>query len=44
MLDYNRTEYDEFRQHKVIDLIPNGRNVSVVGDNNAEYVRAVPEV
>ncbi len=45
VLDYTMSaEYEEFGQHKIMDLIPNGRNVPVTEGNKAEYVRAVTEV
>lgn len=37
-------EYEEFGQRKVVDLIPNGQNVQVTEENEADYVRAVTEV
>ncbi|KAJ1800970.1 E3 ubiquitin-protein ligase tom1 [Coemansia sp. RSA 2399] len=36
-------EVDNFGQHGVIDLIPNGRDVLVTEENKAEYVRLVTE-
>lgn len=37
-------EYEEFGQRKVVDLIPNGRNVPVTNENKGDYVRAMTEV
>lgn len=37
-------EFEEFGQRKIVDLIPNGRNVPVTEDNKTEYVRAMTEV
>ncbi|KAJ2498575.1 E3 ubiquitin-protein ligase tom1, partial [Coemansia sp. RSA 2049] len=36
-------EVDNFGQHRVIDLIENGRDVLVAEENKAEYVRLVTE-
>ncbi|KAJ2307926.1 E3 ubiquitin-protein ligase tom1, partial [Coemansia sp. RSA 2705] len=36
-------EVDDFGQHRVIDLIPNGHDVMVTEENKAEYVRLVTE-
>ncbi|KAJ1758746.1 E3 ubiquitin-protein ligase tom1 [Coemansia sp. RSA 1591] len=36
-------EVDDFGQHRVIDLIPNGHDVLVTEENKAEYVRLVTE-
>lgn len=36
-------ETDDYGEHKVIDLIPNGRNIAVTEDNKQEYVRLVVE-
>ena len=37
------TEMEEFGQQKVIDLVPNGRNVPVTDDNKHEYVKLIVE-
>ncbi|KAJ2753368.1 E3 ubiquitin-protein ligase tom1 [Coemansia pectinata] len=34
-------EVDDFGQHRVVDLIPNGHEVNVTEENKAEYVRLV---
>ncbi|KAJ2781076.1 E3 ubiquitin-protein ligase tom1, partial [Coemansia linderi] len=34
-------EVDDFGQHRVVDLIPDGQNVNVTEENKAEYVRLV---
>ncbi|KAK5101811.1 E3 ubiquitin-protein ligase tom1 [Lithohypha guttulata] len=34
---------DEFGEEKVIDLIPNGRNIAVTEENKKEYVQALVE-
>ncbi|KAJ2742153.1 E3 ubiquitin-protein ligase tom1, partial [Coemansia sp. BCRC 34301] len=34
-------EVDDFGQHRVVDLIPNGHEVGVTEENKAEYVRLV---
>ena len=34
---------DEFGEEKIIDLIPDGRNISVTEDNKKEYVQALVE-
>ncbi|KAJ2908295.1 E3 ubiquitin-protein ligase tom1, partial [Coemansia aciculifera] len=34
-------EVDDFGQHRVVDLIPNGHDVGVTEENKAEYVRLV---
>lgn len=36
-------ELDDYGEHKVIDLIPNGRNIPVTEENKHEYVRLVVE-
>lgn len=36
-------ETDDYGEHKVIDLIPDGRNIPVTEDNKQEYVRLVIE-
>ncbi|KAJ1872250.1 E3 ubiquitin-protein ligase tom1 [Coemansia sp. RSA 990] len=36
-------EVDDFGQHRIIDLIPNGQEITVTEDNKAEYVRLVTE-
>ncbi|PVV05437.1 hypothetical protein BB560_000042 [Smittium megazygosporum] len=36
-------EVDDFGKHRVIDLIPNGRNIPVSDSNKSEYVRLVSE-
>lgn len=36
-------ESDDYGEHKIIDLIPNGRNVPVTEENKHEYVRLVVE-
>ncbi|KAJ2788259.1 E3 ubiquitin-protein ligase tom1 [Coemansia interrupta] len=36
-------EVDNFGQHRIIDLIPNGQEIAVTEDNKAEYVRLVTE-
>lgn len=45
VLDHNMSaEYGEFGVEKVMDLLPNGRNIPVTEENKAEYVRLVTEV
>lgn len=45
ILDYTMSsEYDEFGQQTVIDLVPNGRNIAVTEENKADYVKLVTEV
>ncbi|KAJ1837584.1 E3 ubiquitin-protein ligase tom1 [Coemansia sp. RSA 2703] len=36
-------EVDNFGQHRIIDLIPNGQEIAVTEENKAEYVRLVTE-
>ncbi|RCK55503.1 putative E3 ubiquitin-protein ligase TOM1 [Candida viswanathii] len=36
-------ETDDYGEHKVIDLIPNGRNIPVTEENKQEYVQKVVE-
>lgn len=36
-------ETDDYGEHKVIDLIPNGRNIPVTEENKQDYVRLVVE-
>ena len=36
-------ETDDYGEHKIIDLVPNGRNIAVTEDNKQEYVRLVVE-
>ncbi|KAG7664643.1 TOM1 [[Candida] subhashii] len=36
-------ESDDYGEHKIIDLIPNGRNIPVTEENKQEYVRKVVE-
>lgn len=36
-------EADDFGQMKVIDLIPDGRNIAVTQENKVEYVRRITE-
>lgn len=36
-------ETDDYGEHKIIDLIPDGRNISVTEENKQEYVRLVVE-
>ncbi|KAF5212178.1 putative E3 ubiquitin-protein ligase [Clavispora lusitaniae] len=36
-------ETDDYGEHKIIDLIPNGRNIPVTEENKQEYVRLVVE-
>lgn len=36
-------ERDDFGVTKVVDLIPDGRNIVVTNDNKAEYVRLVAD-
>lgn len=36
-------ETDDYGEHKIIDLVPNGRNIPVIEDNKHEYVRLVVE-
>ncbi len=45
ILDHTMSaEYEEFGEHTVVDLMPNGRNIPVTEENKAEYVRLVTEV
>lgn len=45
VLDHTMSaEYEEFGQHVVLDLLPNGRNIPVTEENKADYVRLVTEV
>ncbi|TID30437.1 hypothetical protein CANINC_000948 [Pichia inconspicua] len=36
-------ETDDYGEHKIIDLIPNGHNVAVTEENKQEYVRLIVE-
>ncbi|EGW33462.1 E3 ubiquitin protein ligase TOM1 [Spathaspora passalidarum NRRL Y-27907] len=36
-------ETDDYGEHKIIDLIPNGRNIPVTEENKQEYVKKVVE-
>lgn len=36
-------ETDDYGEHKIIDLVPNGRNIPVTEENKHEYVRLVVE-
>lgn len=36
-------ETDDYGEHKIIDLIPNGRNIPVTEENKNEYVKKVVE-
>lgn len=36
-------ESDDYGEHKIIDLIPNGRNIAVTEENKHEYVKLVVE-
>lgn len=36
-------ESDDYGEHKIIDLIPNGRNIPVTEENKQEYVKQVVE-
>lgn len=36
-------ETDDYGEHKVIDLVPNGSNVSVTEENKQEYVKKIVE-
>ncbi|MCP8719720.1 MAG: DUF908 domain-containing protein [Asgard group archaeon] len=36
-------ETDDYGEHKIIDLIPNGRNIPVTEENKHEYVKKVVE-
>ncbi|KAJ2795584.1 E3 ubiquitin-protein ligase tom1, partial [Coemansia helicoidea] len=36
-------EVDDFGQHRVIDLVPNGQEIGVTEENKADYVRLVTE-
>lgn len=36
-------ESDDYGEHKVIDLVPNGRNIPVTEENKHDYVRLVVE-
>lgn len=36
-------ETDDYGEHKIIDLIPNGRDISVTEENKQEYVRLIVE-
>lgn len=36
-------ESDDYGEHKIIDLIPNGRNIPVTEENKQEYVQQVVE-
>lgn len=36
-------ETDDYGEHKIIDLIPNGRNIAVTQENKQEYVKAIVE-
>ncbi|GMM29295.1 E3 ubiquitin-protein ligase [Martiniozyma asiatica (nom. inval.)] len=36
-------ETDEFGEHKVFDLIPDGRNIAVTEENKQEYVKLIVE-
>ncbi|CCE78387.1 Piso0_001009 [Millerozyma farinosa CBS 7064] len=36
-------ETDDYGEHKIIDLIPNGRNIDVTEENKHEYVKLVVE-
>ena len=36
-------EADDFGQMKIIDLIPNGRNLAVTQENKIEYVKLIAE-
>lgn len=36
-------EADDYGEHKILDLIPNGRNIPVTEENKHEYVRLVTE-
>lgn len=45
ILDYTMSaEYDEFGKQTIVDLMPDGRNIPVVEENKADYVRLVTEV
>lgn len=45
ILDYTMSaEYDEFGKQTVVDLMPNGRNIPVMEENKALYVKLVTEV
>ncbi|KAJ1734065.1 E3 ubiquitin-protein ligase tom1 [Coemansia biformis] len=36
-------EVDDFGQHRIVDLVPNGQEINVTEENKAEYVRLVTE-
>ncbi|KAJ2806658.1 E3 ubiquitin-protein ligase tom1, partial [Coemansia guatemalensis] len=36
-------EVDDFGQHRIVDLIPDGQKITVTEENKAEYVRLVTE-
>lgn len=36
-------ETDDYGEHKIIDLIPNGRHISVTEENKQEYVKSIIE-
>lgn len=36
-------ESDDYGEHKIIDLVPNGRNIPVTEENKQDYVRLVVE-
>ncbi|KAJ2082111.1 E3 ubiquitin-protein ligase tom1 [Coemansia sp. RSA 988] len=36
-------EVDDFGQHRIVDLIPDGQKITVAEENKAEYVRLVTE-
>ena len=36
-------ETDDYGEHKIIDLIPNGRDISVTDENKQEYVKLIVE-
>lgn len=36
-------ETDDYGEHKIIDLIPNGRDIAVTEENKHEYVKAIVE-
>lgn len=45
ILDYTMSaEYDEFGKQTIVDLMPNGRNIPVMEENKALYVKLVTEV
>lgn len=36
-------ETDDYGEHKIIDLVPNGRNIAVTEENKQEYVKLIVE-